>query len=351
MKNPEWLMNLSKFEKPEIKKSVLQMLTSFVPYVALLIFMFIMLSAGISYWIVLFLSIFTSIFMVRIFIILHDCGHYSYFKSKKANTIVGYISGYILLMPFAEFRHSHSIHHATNGNLDKRGIGDVWTMTVKEYLASGKLKRFVYRGFRSPYVFLLIGPLIQFLYFNRFPTASSKKKQKINIYLTDIVILSSLIAAYYTVGLINYILVMAPLIFIAQDIGILLFFIQHQFEHVYWADSKHWDVVKASLLGSSFYKLPKVLQWITGNIMFHHVHHLRPGIPNYKLNQCFNEVPELRDIKPVKLFEGFRGLSHKLWDEDNEMLIKVSQLRKRTVFQIKNSSGLSNLSGMTGLSS
>ncbi|MBM2816321.1 MAG: fatty acid desaturase family protein [Ignavibacteria bacterium] len=327
MKQPDWLKNLKKFEKPELNKSVKQLISTFVPFAALLTGMFISISIGLPYWLVLLMGFITSMFMVRIFIILHDCSHGSFFRSKRACNILGNICGYITFMSYDEFRHSHIIHHATTAKLDKRGIGDVWTLTVGEYLAASTFKKFMYRNFRSPYMFLIFGPLLRFFIINRIPSKSTKGKELTNIILLDIFIPLTLVIAYFTVGVWNYVLVMAPILFIVQDIGILLFFIQHQFEDVYWSDSKNWDPLKAAMQGSSYYKLPIVLQWITGHIGLHHIHHLHPGIPNYKLNQCFKEVPELQEVKPVKMFQGIKGLSFKLWDERNNSLVKVSALR------------------------
>ncbi|MGA2297597.1 MAG: fatty acid desaturase [FCB group bacterium] len=335
MKNPEWLTNVKKFEKPEIKKSVFQMLDSIIPFVALLVCMFVMMDHGVSYWLVMPLIILTSCFMVRIFIIMHDCSHFSYFRSKQACNIVGFLSGLIIFMPFYEFQHSHAIHHATSGILEKRGIGDVWTLTVEEYRTMGKFKKFICNGFRSPYTFLTIGPLVQFLYISRMPSISSKKKQVFHIFLVDGFMLLTMAIAYFTNQFGHYLLILAPMFFIAQDVGIILFFVQHQFEDVQWTDNNHWDPIKVALSGSSFYKLPRVLQWITGNIGFHHIHHLKPGIPNYKLNQCFNEIPELRNIKPVKMFEGFKGLSYKLWDDESGSMVKISNTRKMPQFVTK----------------
>jgi omega-6 fatty acid desaturase (delta-12 desaturase) len=188
------------------------------------------------------------------------------------------------------------------------------------------LTRFVYRGFRDPFVFLIIGPLLLFFVFNRLPSRSSQKKQIWNIVAVDIFLIALLVGSYFTVGLWNFVLVMGPVLFLAEDAGIWLFFIQHQFENTYWEHSGQWDPLKSALEGSSFYKLPKVLQWATGNIGFHHIHHLKPRIPNYRLNQCFNEVEELQEVKPIRLLESLKAMSFRLWDEHQRKLIKLSKM-------------------------
>jgi omega-6 fatty acid desaturase (delta-12 desaturase) len=324
MKNQNWLSRLRQFEKSDFKKSILQIITSFVPYLALITIMIMMISRGYPYWIILLLSVFAAGFFVRIFIILHDCAHNSFFTSKRACTTLGTICSIFTFMPFTEFQHSHSIHHSNAGKLDKRGIGDVWTMTKDEYSSSGMLTKLAYRTFRNPFILFIFGPLFLVIITSRLPSKSSGKKEIYSIIFIDVIMLASIIIAYFTVGIWNYVLVIAPVVFIAEDIGIWLFFVQHQFEDVYWSKGKEWDPVKAALEGSSYIKLPKILQWFTGNIGFHHIHHLRPRIPNYKLIKCYNEVQEVQKVNKITLIEGIKAMSLRLFDEKSRKLVKFT---------------------------
>ena len=330
MKRPEWNVELKKYAQPDVKKSMVQLFTAIIPYLTLLTVMYLIMSNGYSYWIVLLLSILAGGFLVRIFIIFHDCAHQSFFNSKPACEVVGNICGILTFTAFADWRRAHATHHASVANLEKRGVGDVWTMTVDEYLSSTKLRRFYYRAYRNPLFHFFIGPLFLFLVVNRFPGKYSKKKEFISIIFTNLMILSIVITASFVIGIKNYIAIQLPTVFVAGSIGVWFFYIQHQFANVYWAHNENWDPFKAAMEGSSYYKIPEVLNWFSGHIGYHHLHHLNPRIPNYNLKKCYDNIPELHEVVPITLFKGFKSIFLQLYDENQKKLISFSKLKKQT---------------------
>jgi len=235
--------------------------------------------------------------------------------------------GIIAFTPFYSWHHQHRVHHNTAANLDKRGIGDVWTMTVAEYLKSSRLNRFIYRAFRNPFIMFTIGPLIVVFVRNRFSRKIMTKQEKLNIYFTNIVIVLMAVFISSFIGFKAYLLIQLPVIIISHIIGIWLFYIQHQFEEVSWERGNDWDYKNAAISGSSFLKLPSVLQWFTGNIGFHHVHHLSSRIPNYNLEACHYENEIFKAIKPINLFSTFKALYLSLWDEAECRLTSFKRLR------------------------
>ena len=312
------MKTIAKYTKPTVSKSLWQVLNSFIPY-----FLFwgaMIYSINISYWLTLALVIPTAGFMVRIFIIFHDCGHGSFFKSQKANHILGVISGILVFTPYFQWRHAHAVHHGTSGDLDSRGVGDVWTMTVEEYNSASALQKLAYRAYRHPLVMIVIGPLFMFLVVHRF-TSRGKTKQRWSVYSTNAVLLAIATGMSLLIGFKAYVLMQLPVLMIAGSAGVWLFYVQHQFEGVYWERHESWDFMEAAIQGSSFYKLPKVLQWFSGNIGFHHVHHLSSRIPNYNLEKCHVENKELQRIKPVTLFSSFKSLRYRLYDESGRKLV------------------------------
>ncbi|MFQ5754062.1 MAG: fatty acid desaturase, partial [bacterium] len=269
--NHSWRISVSKYENPAAWRSLWQLINSVGSYVA--VFGLMYFSLGISYWLTLALAIPAAGFMTRSFIILHDCGHGSFFKSQRINNILGTILGIITFTPFYYWRHDHAIHHATSGDLDRREVGDIWTMTVSEYLQSPRFRRLTYRFYRNPLVMFGIGPFYIFLISYRFPRLAAKSRERKSIYITNLGILGIMSLVGFTIGLKAYILVQLPIILIALPIGVWLFYVQHQYEGVYWERNDDWDYVTAALQGSSFYKLPRFLQWFSGNIGYHHIHH------------------------------------------------------------------------------
>jgi acyl-lipid omega-6 desaturase (Delta-12 desaturase) len=322
-----WQKVIMKYNRPDLSKSLWQICNSLIPYLGLWYLM--VLSLEYSYWITLALSFIASGFLIRLFIIFHDCGHGSFFKSKRTNKIVGMTLGILAFTPYFKWHNQHHIHHATTGNLDKRGIGDVWTLTVKEYLESSKWRRFFYRAFRNPFILFTIGSAYVILIQNRFSKKEMTTKERWNIYFTNFMILVMAIGISLMVGLKAFLLIQLPVIFISHSAGLWLFYIQHQFEDVSWYRSSNWDYKTAAIEGSSFLKLPVVLQWFTGNIGFHQVHHLGPGIPNYNLARCQYENDLFKKAKPITLFSSFKALRLNLWDEASLQMIRFRKISLR----------------------
>ena len=307
-----------------MRTSMWQLVSSLVAYVGLFVLMYF--SLRVSYLLTLLLAIPAAGFMVRIFIIFHDCGHQSFFASRKLNDMVGAITGVITFTPYYRWRHSHAIHHATAGDLDRRETGDVWTMTVAEYQAASKGKRIGYRIYRNPLVIFTFGAWLSFMLFQRIPISEKTKRERMSILWTDLALLMVFVVAALTIGLVDFLLVLLPVMMIGTSVGIWLFYVQHQFEGVYWERHPQWDYVDAALKGSSFYKLPRVLQWFSGNIGFHHIHHLSPKIPNYKLEQAYKEN-ELFHVQPITLRSGLKSLTFRLWDEEHHQLVGFGYLK------------------------
>lgn len=325
----DWFRSLSKYEKPHLGKAIGQLLNTFIPYIALWVIMVMMIQNNVSYWYVLPLIVIAAGLVVRIFIFFHDCGHGSFFASHRANRILGYISGIIAFTPYDEWRHSHAGHHTTSGDLDRRGMGDVWTMTVEEYLASSPSKRFRYRIFRNPFVLFVLGPPVMFLITHRFPKGYGKRQLQ-SVLITNVALLAIVVLASLTIGLRTYLLIQLPIISLAGAAGIWLFYVQHQFEGVTWTHHEEWDPIRAALNDSSYYKLPKVLQWFTGNIGLHHIHHLRARIPNYNLQQCYDEVPELQIAEPLTIRRSLKSPFLNLWDENEQRMVSFKALKHHT---------------------
>lgn len=326
-----WQDLVAKYQNPRLRHSIWQIVNSVIPYFVLWYLMY--LSLEVSYWLTLGLSVLAAGFLMRIFIIFHDCGHGSFFKSRKANAFWGFLTGLLTLTPYHQWRHDHAVHHATSGDLDRRGVGDIWTMTVDEYHKAALFKKFWYRIYRNPVVMLGLGGMGLFLVRNRFPSrkTNSKTARKsvhwTNLSLTLILILFSL-----TIGLSDFALVQAPIFIIGLAAGVWLFYVQHQFEGVYWAaNTDEWDFVDAALQGSSFYKLPKILQWFSGNIGFHHIHHLSPRIPNYQLETCHEENALFQKVEEVTLINSLKSLRFRLWDEENNKLVGFRFAKKQGV--------------------
>jgi acyl-lipid omega-6 desaturase (Delta-12 desaturase) len=321
-----WKELVAPYQRPKLGRSVWQLLNTLVPYAALWYLMY--WSMGVSYWLTLPLAILAAGFLVRIFIIFHDCGHGSFFRTRRANDIMGFIAGVLTFTPFQHWRWEHATHHATAGDLDKRGIGDVWTMTVREYLESSRWKRFAYRLARNPFVLFVLAPLVLFLVMQRFPSRKAGRRERMSVYLTNLAMAGMVVGLGMAFGFKAYLLIQLTVIAVAGSAGIWLFYVQHQFEGVYWARHDDWDYITVALQGSSFYKLPKVLQWFTGNIGFHHIHHLRPAIPNYNLERCHQAVPLFQKVKPITLLSSLRSLTFRLWDEQRQRLVGYGHLRK-----------------------
>jgi acyl-lipid omega-6 desaturase (Delta-12 desaturase) len=319
-----WQRLVAKYQSPDVKRSVWQVVNTFVPYFALLAAMYWTL--GYSYWLTLLLAIPAGGLLTRTFIIFHDCGHGSFFKSQRANNFLGTICGLMVFTPYYQWRFEHAIHHATSGDLDRRGTGDIVTLTVAEYLALSRWGRFKYRMYRNPLVMLGLGPWFTFLVSQRFTNKISKKRERNSVHFTNLYMLAMVVGMWAIGGLQAYLLIQLPVAFFAGLGGIWMFYIQHQFEGTYWENHEDWDYMTAALRGSSYFKLPKVLQWFTGNIGLHHIHHLSSRIPNYALQQCMDENPLFHDVTTITLWSSFKSLRLNLWDEQRRQLVSFREL-------------------------
>lgn len=314
-----WQDVVVKYNFPDKGKSIWQLINSVVPFLALWVLMYFSLS--ISYWLTLALAIPASGFMVRIFIIFHDCGHRSFFKSKRANEITGFFLGLPTFTGYRKWQRSHNTHHATVGNLDKRGVGDVITMTREEFKNAGRGRKLFYRLYRHPILMLGIGGPYIFLLQNRWFSKHSDRREKMNILFTSFVLAIIITGISLLIGFKSFLLVHMPVLYISTVIGTWLFYVQHQFEGVHWYRNKNWKYNEVALNGSSFYKLPSLIQWFTGNIGFHHVHHLSPMIPNYKLQECHQDNELFSRIKPLSMISSLKSLKLRLWDEKAGKLV------------------------------
>jgi acyl-lipid omega-6 desaturase (Delta-12 desaturase) len=320
-----WKEVVAKYQEPAVGRSVWQIVNTLVPYAGLWVLIYFSLS--VSYWLTVHLAILGSGFLVRTFIIFHDCGHGSYFKSRKVNDAVGFITGVLTFTPYFQWRWEHAVHHASSGDLDRRGTGDVWTLTVQEYLESSRWKKFAYRLARNPFILFVLAPMYLFLIHQRFPRSGASNRERHSVYWTNLAILGMAAAMSTVFGWKAYLAIQVPMIAFAGSVGVWLFYVQHQFEGVYWDRREDWDYTTAALQGSSFYKLPKILQWFSGNIGFHHIHHLSPRIPNYNLERCHKAEPLFQTVPAVTLFSSFKSFTFRLWDEQRRKLVSFSHLR------------------------
>jgi acyl-lipid omega-6 desaturase (Delta-12 desaturase) len=320
---------IAPFGRSSTRKGTWQLVNTIVPYLGLLALMVYGRVHGWPWPVTLALALPTAALMIRVFIFFHDCCHDSFFASHRANRITGFITGVLTFTPFDDWKYSHQRHHTTAGDLDQRGTGDVWTMTVEEYLAASRRKRLGYRLVRNPFFLLLVVPFYLSLIAYRIPRPSAGRAAVLSVLFTDLALVAIAVAASLTFGLKTYLLVQLPVIVISWTSGVWLFYVQHQFEGTHWSRHEDWDPLDAALLGSSYYKLPRVLQWFTGNIGLHHIHHLRPRIPNYHLQACQDAVPALQHLQPLTLRRSLRSMAMNLWDEQQQKLVSFRAIRGR----------------------
>lgn len=335
-----WRAIVAKYQQPDVRKSTWQIVNSFGGLFlcwALMVF-----SLNVSYLLTLLLSIPAAGFAVRIFIIQHDCGHGSFFKSRRANDTVGVMCSLFTMTAYKYWRKTHAVHHAHHAELEERGIGDVWTMTVDEYLAAPWWKRSAYRVFRHPLFLFGIAPSINFLIMERFPFAVQKEwhnGERESILWTNFAILGLFTLFSLWIGIGAVLAIFLPTVAIAASVGTWLFYVQHQFERTYWEHTPEWDYTLAAMHGSSYYKLPKLLQWFTGNIGFHHIHHLSPRIPNYNLEKCHTDNPLMQRVVQLTLWSSFKTVSFALWDEKRRRLVTFHEaLQSRNALPAQNAS-------------
>ena len=319
--------HIKPFENPDTKASVWQLVNTLPPFFLLWYLAYEAISVSLILSIAL--SILAGGFVVRVFIIFHDCCHGSFFKNRKVNHFVGTVTGILTMFPYEKWKREHSIHHATSSNLDKRGTGDVWIMSVEEYKKASKLERLQYRLYRNPFIMFVLGPLYLFLITNRMNRKDARRKERRNTYLRDVSIIGLAAFVIGDSGWSSFLIVQLPIMFVAGSLGIWLFYVQHQFEDSYFEDEADWDYVKAAIDGSSYYKLPRVLQWITGNIGYHHVHHLSPKVPNYNLEQVHESTPPLQQATTITVGSSLKSIRFRLYDEESKTFVHFKEIKER----------------------
>ena len=314
-----WRQAVAAYQSPDLRKSLWQLFNSVVPYLALWYIAYRLLA--ISFWLALPAQILAGGFLVRVFIIFHDCGHGSFFRSKKANEFVGYLTGILTFTPYHDWTKEHARHHATAGDLDRRGLGDVWTMTVEEYRDASPMHRLGYRLYRNPVVMLGLGPIYSFIIKQRIPRAKTGPRGRKSVHITNLALVVIFGGLFLTIGVGATLAVQLPIFAIGGAWGIWLFYVQHQFEDVYWEHRDQRDYVTVAMQGSSYYALPRVLQWFSGNIGFHHIHHLNPSIPNYRLPVVQREQEIFQAVKPLTLRTSLQSLRMRLYDEASRRMV------------------------------
>jgi omega-6 fatty acid desaturase (delta-12 desaturase) len=324
--NVKWREIVARYQVPSVKRAVWQLVSTLVPLAGALVLM--NWSLSVSYWLTLLLAIPAAGLTIRTFIIMHDCGHGSFLPSKTWNNIIGWITGILTTTPYSHWRREHAIHHATSGHLEQRGTGDISTMTVQEYLKASRLRKFWYRIYRNPVILLGFGPAFLFIK-HRWPTRGiAGRKEALNVHLTNLALAALITTLSLLIGFKDFMLIWLPVFLISGSAGVWLFYVQHQFEDAYWRGGEDWDYATAAVYGSSYFRLPKVLQWFTGNIGFHHVHHLSPKIPNYQLERCHRENPSFQKVVTLTLRESVRTLGLRLWDEESGRMVGFGHLRR-----------------------
>ncbi|MBK8978752.1 MAG: fatty acid desaturase [Planctomycetes bacterium] len=309
------------FQVPSTWRASWQVANTLVPYVALWWAMYH--AVAISWWLALPLAVVAGLLLVRAFILFHDCSHGSFFRSRTANVLWGHALGLLAFTPFFHWRGEHAIHHGAAGDLDRRGIGDVWTMTVAEYRAAGGWKKLGYRLVRQPVLLLTVAPLVLFIGLERYSRKTAGRRERLSVRWTNLALLLMAAGMCAVFGIVNWLLLQLVVLGVAGAGGVALFYLQHQHEHAYWERRPEWNYVDAALGGSSFLKLPRVLQWFSGNIGYHHVHHLAPRVPNYYLERCHRSHRVFTEIRPLSVRAALRAFRLALWDEDSKQLVSA----------------------------
>jgi acyl-lipid omega-6 desaturase (Delta-12 desaturase) len=321
-----WRHVVEKYREPSTWRALWQLANTFIPYAALWALMYWTLSY--AFWLTLPLAVIAGLFLVRLFVIFHDCGHGSFFRSQNANAAVGIAAGILTFTPYYQWRWEHAIHHSTAGHLDKRGTGDIWTMTVQEYLESSRWRRFAYVLARNPIVLFIIAPIYMFVVHQRWPRSGASTRERQSVWWTNLALLVMALGLIEIYGLPGYLLIQLIALAVAGAMGVWMFYVQHQFEDAYWERGEDWDYAAAALRGSSFYKLPSTLQWFSGNIGFHHIHHLSARIPNYNLERCHEADPLFKSVKPLTFWESLKSMHLRLWDEQSRKLVGYQRMRE-----------------------
>ncbi|MCP4183540.1 MAG: fatty acid desaturase [Hyphomicrobiales bacterium] len=323
----ELLKALAPYRQPKLRRSIFELFITIIPFIGFWVAAW--LSLSISYWLTMVFSVIAGGFLVRFFLIQHDCGHGAFFRSKKINDWVGRILGVFTLTPYDIWRRSHAIHHSTSGNLDERGVGDIDTLTIREYRNLSVVRKVLYRLYRSPPVLFVIGPAFQFLLRNRLPQMFNSDKRDYWISAMGTNVSIAVVAAIfaYFMGLGAFLAVHLPITIVAASIGVWMFYVQHQFEDTFWECEDKWQMYEAALKGSSHYDLPAPFRWLTANIGIHHIHHLASRIPYYRLPDVLRDFPELIDIRRLTFRQSLSCINLRLWDEENKRLVSFAQAR------------------------
>jgi acyl-lipid omega-6 desaturase (Delta-12 desaturase) len=314
-----WRGQLDRYAQPRLTRSVLDLATSVVPYLVVVTAMFFVVRVSVLLSLCLVLP--ASGFLIRTFIVFHDCAHGSFFRSRRMNNMVGAATGLLVWLPFRGWQHEHAVHHATAGDLDRRGTGDITTLTVAEYKALPVWRRIGYRLFRNPLLMFGLGWFLVLILKPRLVPRGAKSRIRNSVLATDVALVITVAALCLTVGWQDYLLVQGPVLLVTGAVGVWLFYVQHQFEETYWQPHDGWHYTEAALQGSSYLKLPPLLQFFTGNIGFHHIHHLSVGIPNYNLPQAHKLTEPLNPVPELTLRDGLRATRLKLWDERQRRLV------------------------------
>ena len=328
----DWAIALKRYREPDAARGVFELAVTLVPFVLVWALMLFAVTSG-RYWLYAVMILPAAGLLVRLFMIQHDCGHGSFFPNRTANDWLGRAIGVLTMTPYDHWRRSHAIHHATSGNLDRRGIGDIDTMTVREYLASTRWARLSYRFYRHPAVMFGIGPLFLFVFENRLPFGFMRKGAApwVSTMTTNLGIFAAGALLVCAAGVLPFLLVHLPIIVVGATMGVWLFYVQHQFEQTQWDETKTWDAQEAALHGSSHYDLPPILRWFTANIGVHHVHHLSNRIPFYRLPDVLRDHPSLRDVGRLTLWQSLACVRLTLWDEDGRRLVSFRTARELAV--------------------
>ena len=320
-----WRASLAAYAKPRPLRSVADLITSVVAYIAMSVAMYFALA--VSPLVTLALAPVSGAFLLRTYIVFHDCSHGSFLPSRRGNVWLGTLCGLLVLSPFVRWRHDHAVHHATSGDLDRRGVGDLPTLTIQEYYGRSWRERLVYRIIRNPAVMFGLGPVVAMIVGPRIVARNARPRMRKSVIQTDVALAAIAAILIWLMGITGFLLVWAPAALLAGGAGIWLFYVQHQFEDAYWQRSERWSYADAALQGSSFLRLPQPLQFMTGNIGYHHIHHLCARIPNYNLQRAHEENPVFHSVPTLSLWDGLRAVRLKLWDEHGERLVTFSQAR------------------------
>ena len=330
-----WRDVVAKYQRPSTARALWQLASTLIPYALLWYLMYH--AAEVSLWLAVPVAVVAAAFLVRIFIIFHDCGHGSFLRSRRANDAVGFLTGILTFSPYYHWRWQHAVHHGTAGDLDRRGMGDVWTMTVQEYLDASRWRRCVYRLNRNPVVLFVLAPFFVFVVYQRFPSPRANRRERRSVQWLNLALIGVVAGLAWTFGIWPYLLIQSIVMAVAGAAGVWLFYVQHQFEDAYWERGEDWSYTAAALRGSSFYKLPRVLQWFSGNIGFHHIHHLSPRIPNYNLQKCHEGEPLFQQVNTLTLASSMRSLTLRFWDEHDKKLVGYAGLRRIRAQRLGNS--------------